>query len=99
MADALEETGWWDERCDELTSAAGVSPRKYSSFPNVYLPVDVKSIAAVLLFGEWSTEMWPVVKKCKRRVQYVDGWLEIDGRQYSLRDLRMGPVHVNVRIR
>lgn len=56
LADALEESGWWDDRLDAFLYAfrAGISTES-----------DAAAIAAVMLFGGWSEDMWPAGRRCR----------------------------------
>ena len=63
LGDALLECGWWDERLAQQWDLSG------SHHVWVYADGEynrghlrARAIAAVLLFGEWSTARWPLVE-------------------------------------
>lgn len=70
LADVLLETDWWDDRLTKpgftLRAHAralpdGVHFFKTTASPHKVSATRARAIAAVLLFGEWSTAMWPGV--------------------------------------
>lgn len=62
LADAIEESGWWDDRAWAvlpLLPWGSDGQRRWLALPSS--PI---ALAAVLLFGGWSTEMWPAARRC-----------------------------------
>jgi hypothetical protein len=71
LSDALEETGWWDERVEGAvepkfnrrvwtTATLSWVMVERGDRPNLYL---ASAVAAVLLFGDWPTS-WPLASAC-----------------------------------
>lgn len=74
LADAIEETGWWDERAEgtDWIKSGGGSTRIWSTADGGWVMVRrgdrglffSRAIAAVLLFGGWPTS-WPLADRCE----------------------------------
>lgn len=62
LADAIEEAGWDDERARSLGGFAGrplgVDP--WRELLRSGMPFPARAVVAVLLFGGWDDEPWPV---------------------------------------
>lgn len=57
LADAVEQSGWWDDRLDQWMERA---PAGAPVWGGAYR---ANAIAAVLLFGDWPEE-WPLAAEC-----------------------------------
>lgn len=73
LADALEESGWWDHRLRYGLSSGDDREQWIAmlSWPGALGGEHAMGIAAVLLFGGWSTEMWPAARRCPRAKNVV----------------------------
>lgn len=75
LGDALLECGWWDERVEWLavvlqtgwSFATGEHDRVMAAMWRRPERSFARAIAAVLLFGEWSTTRWPLVEAHEAR--------------------------------
>ena len=84
LADAMLESGWWHPRLTRpgfsLMQESGMS-ENVRFWPDAERGLSkgkmtttrARGIAAALLFGDWSEEMWPVVRKCDD-----SPWVEVD---------------------
>ena len=73
LSDALEESGWWDPRVIVNFAAMGTGYARDPAHLRHMLREHPAwaftaslGIACVLLFGDWSTEPWPLPQRCER---------------------------------
>lgn len=76
LADAIEENGWWDERAWAvlpLIPWGSDGARRWIALPDA-----PRAFAGVLLFGAWSTEMWPAADQAGAGRRTRELWSETE---------------------
>lgn len=101
LVDAILEADWWDERLDEdeaplLAMGAPrppLPPMCREEFIGAvrFAPMTIRSrcrsIAAVLLFGDWPTQRWELAAGCRKFVRMTGGtltWTDGNGVRQSV---------------